>query len=961
MTTNLKISVAAAVALTSVVPNLALAGDTYYINTISLGGTALTVYDKIEDGSTNRVVNLNISGDFDSGEHTYNDNNTVYIDINNNSTFNKDIYGGHVTTITGAFNDDVMYNYVCINSGGMQNVVGGKADLKSASGNLVEAHGGTILNIIGGQSIRGSATKNNVKIYQGATIRESVYGAYLNGGGTASENSVFISGGTINGNVYATRTTGNSTHNTVTLTGGTIKGELGANNGTANSLRANTLNIGESSANPLANSNQIEVHRIKSGFANINFYLSENNIKNNDVAVKLTGSRGSITSLNKSNISVNNLSNLISKLSNPDDKYYLLKNDNGGTIKVNEGWLKNNQEVVGNIFEVISKTQYKVDKSGIFQDEYLTSLFITGKFNSTETILGDAFGDNEDGIKDGIIVKLTKGVDYKNLKLNLTKQTTINLANAKNVGEINAASSDVSIANSTLNGSTSVKSLNLSGTITAANDILAVNGIVLNQADLTLNGGLRSTSGSIIFGDSKATIKGDIDANLVSFVSGSNLNTITANDIKAENIEFYLPNSANYKNVALQLTTTGNTDLSSTKVSAFLNDASNLNGNGVIHLIQTDGKLIAPPSTTYTSGVAVNVAGLINVKANIELDSTAQNLDLSFKGTSSSSSATANANSKQLLENSLAGMIAVNEAGNNLVSNLDNIVAQADNSANSSNSNSNGSGSNNSQSNNGNAVVFANISGHDKRFITGSHVDSKGFSLNSGIVGNDYYNSGTLTTGLFLEYGKAKYESVLDNGLVGEGKTEFIGGGAFGKFKFINNFYTETSARIGNIKTKAEKGLYDEYKLSNTYYGAHFGLGKVFDLTSSNELDIYAKYFYSHIAGEEIELRGVNVDLGSVTSSKFKVGFKDTMKFSDTSSLYAGLAYQYEAKGDAKGSLSAFNQSANIASPSLKGGTGIGEIGYTYETNSIKFDIGAKGYTGKERGYSGNLGVTFKF
>ena len=172
----------------------------------------------------------------------------------------------------------------------------------------------------------------------------------MNGGGTASENSVFISGGTINGNVYATRTTGNSTHNTVTLTGGTIKGELGANNGTANSLRANTLNIGESSANPLANSNQIEVHRIKSDFANINFYLSENNIKNNDVAVKLTGSRGSITSLNNSNISVNNLSNLISKLSNPDDKYYLLKNDNGGTIKVNEGWLKNNQEVVGNIF-----------------------------------------------------------------------------------------------------------------------------------------------------------------------------------------------------------------------------------------------------------------------------------------------------------------------------------------------------------------------------------------------------------------------------------------------------------------------------------------------------------------------------------------------------------------------------------------------------------------------------------
>ena len=112
---------------------------------------------------------------------------------------------------------------------------------------------------------------------------------------------------------------------------------------------------------------------------------------------------------------------------------------------------------------------------------------------------------------------------------------------------------------------------------------------------------------------------------------------------------------------------------------------------------------------------------------------------------------------------------------------------------------------------------------------------------------------------------------------------------------------------------------------------------------------------------DQIKFKAREIIRSILTSSKFKAGFKDTMKFSDTSSLYAGLAYQYEAKGDAKGSLSAFNQSASIASPSLKGSTGIGEIGYTYETNSIKFDIGAKGYVRKERGYSGNLGVTFKF
>ena len=960
MKSSLKFSVAAAVALTSVVPNLALAADKYDISVLS----GLPVYQL--NGTSPRSIN----GDFDSGELTNNDENEVNVNLTGNQVFIGTIYGGYVTTGSGSYNDDVTKNIVTMNGGVATRVIGGKADLKAAIDNKVYIKNGNVMSVMGGQSIQGGVKNNSVNITGGHV--QDVCGGYSNGKGEVSGNSVVISGGIIGGNVYAAKTSGTAKDNTVTLTGGVIKGFIDANQATANSMSNNVLNIGESSTNALNNFNTLEAFSI-TGFNKINFYLSDT-MSNKDIALKLTDVSGYVTDLNSMTINVDNLSTLLSNLSNSTDKYYLFKNDNGGKISVNDTWLKSNQQVIGNIFEVISKTQYKVDKSGIFQSEDLTDLFITGKLNSTETITGDTFGDDEAGIKDGIFVNLTNGADYGDLKLNLSKQTTINLANAKNVGEINAASSDVSIANSTLNGSTSVKSLNLLGTISAANDILAVNDIGINGADLALQGGLRSSNSNIAFNDSKGSIKGDIEANKVSFVSGSNLNTITANDIKAKEIEFNLPNSVKYNDVALKLTTTGNTDLSSTKVSAFLSDASSLKGNGAIHLIQTAGKLTAP-SGADVSGVAVNVAGLINVAANIELDSTGKNLDLSFNGTpsgsgggsSSGGGATANANSKQLLENSLAGMIAVNESINNLVSNLDNLSSNTNsNSSTNANSQSNNANSDsNSQSsineNSGEAVVFANIIGHDKRFITGSHVDSKGFSLSSGIVGNDYYNSGKLTTGLFLEYGKAKYESVLDNGLVGEGKTEFIGGGAFGKFKFINNFYTEASARIGNIKTKAEKGMYDEYKLSNTYYGAHFGLGKVFDLTSSNELDIYAKYFYSHIAGEEIELRGVNVDLGSVTSSKFKAGFKDTMKFSDTSSLYAGLAYQYEAKGDAKGSLSAFNQSANIASPSLKGSTGIGEIGYVYETNSIKFDIGAKGYVGKERGYSGNLGVTFKF
>ncbi|MBP3206956.1 MAG: hypothetical protein J6M21_01690, partial [Campylobacter sp.] len=664
MKSSLKFSVAAAVALTSVVPNLALAADMYDISMLS----GLPVYQL--NGTSPRSIN----GDFDSGELTNNDENEVYVNLTGNQAFIGTIYGGYVTTGSGSYNDDVTKNIVTMNGGVATRVIGGKADLKAAIDNKVYIKDGNVISVMGGQSIQGGVKNNSVNITGGHV--QDVWGGYSNGKGEVSGNSVVISGGIIGGNVYAARTSGTAKDNTVTLTGGVIKGFIDANYATANSMSNNVLNIGESSTNALNNFNTLEALNI-TGFNEINFYLSDT-MSNNDVALKLTDVSGYATDLSSMTINVDNLSTLLSNLSNSTDKYYLLKNDNGGKISVNDTWLKGNQQVIGNIFEVISKTQYKVDKSGIFQSEDLTDLFITGKLNSTETITGDTFGDDEAGITDGITVNLTKGADYGDLKLNLSNyQTTINLANAKNVGEINALSSDVSISNSTLNGSTRVKSLNLSGNISANDYILTLNNIVLDRVDLTLNGTLRSANGSVIFGDSKATINGYIDANIVIFVSGSNLNTITANGIKAKNIEFYLPSSVKYNDVALKLTTTGVTNLSSTKIKAFLSDASNLNGNGAIHLIQTAGSLIAP-STTDVSEVAVNVAGLINVAANIELDSTAQNLDLKFNGTpSGTGGATANANSKQLLENSLAGMIAVNESINNLVSNLDNLGSNA--------------------------------------------------------------------------------------------------------------------------------------------------------------------------------------------------------------------------------------------------------------------------------------------
>jgi hypothetical protein len=53
-----------------------------------------------------------------------------------------------------------------------------------------------------------------------------------------------------------------------------------------------------------------------------------------------------------------------------------------------------------------------------------------------------------------------------------------------------------------------------------------------------------------------------------------------------------------------------------------------------------------------------------------------------------------------------------------------------------------------------------------------------------------------------------------------------------------------------------------------------------------------------------------------------------------------------------------------LASPSLKGDTGMGEFGLTLKPSStlpLSFDLGVQGYTGKREGVTGSLQFKFEF
>ena len=75
---------------------------------------------------------------------------------------------------------------------------------------------------------------------------------------------------------------------------------------------------------------------------------------------------------------------------------------------------------------------------------------------------------------------------------------------------------------------------------------------------------------------------------------------------------------------------------------------------------------------------------------------------------------------------------------------------------------------------------------------------------------------------------------------------------------------------------------------------------------------------------------------------------------------YAGLAWEKEYKGDARGSVKQFA----IDAPSLKGNTAIAELGISFvpENNKkLSLDFGVKGYAGQRKGASANAEISYRF
>ncbi len=263
---------------------------------------------------------------------------------------------------------------------------------------------------------------------------------------------------------------------------------------------------------------------------------------------------------------------------------------------------------------------------------------------------------------------------------------------------------------------------------------------------------------------------------------------------------------------------------------------------------------------------------------------------------------------------------------------------------------------------------FAMMGGSTSHYNTGSFVKANTYNIIAGVAKKTPVKNGDWHTGIYFENGHSNYnthnEGTDGAAVRGDGDATYNGGGIIARFDSASGVYGEAGLRAGSIKNKfggfSYNGAAGGYEDKSTYYGAHVGLGKMIEVNKNTSLDVYGRYFYAHQAGSDFEVLGDEVTTASVSSERLQLGCRVTRQTAPHVSYYGGAAWEYEFDGAADMAVAG----VGLAAPTLKGSSGIIELGVRLEPvkdNRISLDLGAQGYFGKRRGFSGGLQVNYSF
>ena len=898
------------------------------------------------------------------------------------ATTNAEIYGGR-----SWFGNSTVGNTLTIENGAHQNAYGGKTE--GSGTNLEEGN-----------------SRDNTVLMKNGTVNNSIYGGYTAGSGSATGNIVNISGGTVSGGVYGGMSaSGNATGNTVNITGGTVSGVIRGGMSTSGSATGNTVTLGDGThalpAAALANADLYGGTEFTGNVLNVKTNVTVKSVQNfetlhfeknasvNDAnpLLKVTGA----TQL-KSLAGIDIADSLLDKYGHT---YTLIEgnaiNIEGGgetygkTEEKTEHLLKKVQlgttarlQAVGYRFKDADLTQGG-NTSGEFyagQSEFGNSavgnkLTVTG---GTHDVIGgghtaapSAFAGADQGDSRGNTVTLQNGTvsgvyggyvaggngDAKDNQVRIDGGSVANaVIGGYTAGSGNATGNTVTVTGGTVSGDIVGGYANVKDASANIVDLGAVT--VSGNVFGGRSGGAGTTNDNTIH--LRGTqVSGTVTGGSAAAGTGNTLavhdfNTSVQDFSNVQNLHFYLPEE-----------TTGNSDRTMLRLGVQHKDIRG------IHLgVGISGQQSALQKGDIVSLMKVAANGALTTDEALDNDvSGMQGVSLKYQFALQKRStdelvaivkdnAVMNEQTKSLVETRSAASAFLN-GGADLLSGMGMDAAET--------AAADGSNAANAAIRSGSYEIWAAQGGSGERIETGSYVDAKGWSLNVGFAKQDAIDKGKLTYGPFVEYGRGSYDSYLDDGTHGDGSSSYIGGGFMVKATGADQSYVEASLHAGRIKSDYSgniSGTSTSYDASNNYMAGHIGLGRKFDLSGDAALEGYAKYFYSRQNGASATLiTGEKYDFGSVTSSRVRLGMRYTKKLMPRSEFYAGLAWEYEFDGDATATYEGYA----TPSPSLKGGSGMLELGYRFtpKGSSVSYGVNLTGWQGKRKGITGGAHVSWAF
>ena len=497
--------------------------------------------------------------------------------------------------------------------------------------------------------------------------------------------------------------------------------------------------------------------------------------------------------------------------------------------------------------------------------------------------------------------------------------------------------------------------------------------------------------------------------NLGNIEESIEMNSMSAGKVGYFNTyNFYLPNNTRNKDIALKLLGIEGDfdsviDLGNATVNSYVPGDADLKAGDVVHLIQVD----STREIKWTGqGKVFQGVTLTHDLADIGVDEQAKNLDLVFRKNNIQSSTNVPANNNGSVNNTGAGN------KNNGSNNSDTKISSANGSVNNSGTGNKNNASNNTDTtissanvnpktksllqgrlvapaliNGGSAYLleggldsfyqntnidknkantgsngFANVRTDNREVTTGSHVKLKGMTFDAGYAWNKPLGLGNLTYGIAAEYGYTRYTSHLDDGTRGKGKAWYLGANTFGNYLWNNGLYMQGSLRVGRVSGDYRSndfvhanGNQVNYDSNSNYIAGHIGAGKIWQLGSLNSLDTYIKYFDSHTSSDKAKLNsGEMYHFSSVRSQRGRIGVQYNHQLAKTK-LHFGLAHEREWNGHVRAQY----QGLSLPSPTMKGGTTLGEAGMNYQLGSKQVNTALQAYGGRQRGAGLHFGVKF--